>query len=467
MLAAILLAALGCVLLPALWDGAYGTIGAAGGAPGVPGQALSVSVLLVVVLLLALSAFFSSCETAFLSIDAPRIRGMRTSAHMTARLVAKTLDDPGGLLTTILVGNMLVNTLIGVVLGTRVKDYFHLSADLSPLAAYGAAIAVTTGVLLFFGEILPKVFAVRAREAYARLAVLPLLAFGRALAPLRDGLLRITDFLFRITRFHELHAAPFVTDEELKSVLANGQSEGIIEEEGREMIRRILDFHDAQLREILVPRPDVVAVPEDATVGETLALYRAHEFSRIPVFKDDLDHITGVLYAKDTLPSVTAADLARPVKTLARPPHFVPETMSVQGFIKHVQRLRSHLSIVVDEFGGTEGVVTLQDAIEEVVGDINVEGEEEERLYEDLGQGVYRVMGSMPLGEFNDLTGIPIEDEEHQTVAGFLMDKTDKVLAVGDHFAHADISFTVEEVDGKRASALRIEIPREAGEAAP
>ena len=466
-LATVLVVALGCALVPVLCDGAYGGEMPAPDGPAGPGQVLSLSVLMVVGCLLAMSAFFSSCETAFLSIDAPRIRSMRESYRMTARLVAKTLDNPGRLLTTILVGNMLVNTLIGVVLGTRVKDLFEYRGGLSAPASYAAAIAVTTGVLLFFGEILPKVFAVRAQDAYARVAVLPLVGVGRALAPLRNGLLRLTDFLFRVTRFHELRAAPFITDQELKSVFANGQSEGVIEEDGREMIRRILDFHDAQLREILVPRPDIVAVPEDATVAEALGLYREHEFSRVPVFRDDLDHITGVLYAKDTLPSVTTGELARPVKTLVRPAHFVPETMSVQDFIKHVQRLRSHLAIAVDEFGGTEGIVTLQDAIEKVVGDITVEDEEAERLYEQVGQGVYRVMGSMPLDEFSELTGIAVEDEEHQTMAGYLMDKTEKVPAVGDHFSHAGISFTVEEVDGKRASTMRIEVPREDEEDAP
>ena len=463
-LATVLVVALGCVLVPVLWHGAYG---GEAQAPVGPGSVLSLSVLLVVACLLAMSAFFSSCETAFLSIDAARIHSMRESDRMTARLVAKTLDNPGRLLTTILVGNMLANTLIGVVLGTRVKDLFESGGGLSAPASYAAAIAVTTTVLLFFGEILPKVFAVRARDAYARVAVLPLIAVGRALAPLRNGLLGVTDFLFRVTRFHELRAAPFITDEELKSVLANGHSEGVIEEDGREMIRRILDFHDTQLREILVPRPDVVAVPEEATVAEALALYREHEFSRMPVYKDDLDHITGVLYAKDTLPSVTAGDLTRPVQALARPAHFVPETMSVQDFVKHVQRLRSHLAIAVDEFGGTEGIVTLQDAIEKVVGDIRVEDEKAERLYEQVGQGVYRVQGSMPLDEFSELTGVAVEDEEHQTVAGYLMDKTEKVPAVGDHFSHAGISFTVEEVDGKRAATMRIEVPGQGGEGAP
>ena len=426
------------------------------------------SVIIVVVILLACSAFFSSCETAFLSIHKPRLRSLREEDTLTARWVVQFLDNPGRLLTTILVGNMIVNTIIGVVLGTRVKDLFEYGLGMPAPAAYATAIVVCTSLLLFFGEITPKVFAVRAQEAYARIAVVPLLAADRILAPIRDGLLRLTEFLFQVTHFHELHAAPFITDEELKSVLADEQTKGVIEEDGRQMIRRILEFRDASLREILVPRPDVVALPEEATVAEAHARFREHEYSRMPVYREDLDHIAGILSSKDLIPSLSKGLLDHPVRTLVRPPHFVPETMSVQGFIKDVQRHRSHLAIVVDEYGGTEGIVTLHDAIEEVVGDIKDEDDVEHRPYEQIAERVYRVDGSMLLEELSDLIQAPIEDEEHNTVAGFLMAQTEKVPSVGDQIRYLNVLFTVEEVDGKRASIVRIEVPQErTGDAAP
>jgi CBS domain containing-hemolysin-like protein len=243
-------------------------------------------------------------------------------------------------------------------------------------------------------------------------------------------------------------------------MLSNGEAKGAVEEEGREMIRRILEFHDVHLREIVVPRLDIVALPEDATVEEGLALFRENEYSRMPVYREDLDHITGVLFAKDLLPSAMQEDLDRQIKTLVRPAHFVPETMSVQDFIKNVQRQRSHLAIVVDEYGGTEGLVTLHDAIEQVVGDIR--DETEPPPYEQIAERVYRVKGNMPLEELTELTDIRLEDSEHNTVAGFLMDKTEKVLEVGDMIGFAGIQFTVEAVDGKRASLVRLELPERA-----
>lgn len=421
---------------------------------------LSPSVILVVAVLLAFSAFFSSCETAFLAIQKPQLRAMREDKKLSSRLVVGMLDNPGRLLTTILVGNMLVNTFIGVTLGTRIKDVFEFSLGVPAAASYLAAIVLTTGALLFFGEITPKVFAVRAQASWARVAVYPLLGADWLLAPLRKGLLRLTDVLFRVTRFHELRAAPYITDVELKLMLSNGEAKGAVEEEGREMIRRILEFHDVHLREIVVPRPDIVAVPEDATVAEGLELFHENEYSRMPVFREDLDHITGILFAKDLLPSVMREDLGRQIKTLVRPAHFVPETMSVQDFIKNVQRQRSHLAIVVDEYGGTEGLVTLHDAIEQIVGALR--DETEPPPYEQVGERIYRVKGSMSLEELTELTDIPVEDTEHNTVAGFLMDKTEKVLEAGDRIDYAGIQFTVEAVEGKRASLVRIELPERA-----
>lgn len=422
---------------------------------------LSPSVLITSACLLVLSAFFSASETAFFSIQRHRLRTLRGDKRYIPQLVVRMLDHPGHLLTTILVGNMLVNTVIGVVLGTRVKNLFEETFQWPSPVAYPVAVISCAAVLLFFGEITPKVFAVRTGEAFSRIAALPLLVTGRLLAPLRNGLQRLTEFLFRVSHFNELRAAPYITDEELKSVLSNGDSKDMVEEEGRQMIRRILEFHDVMLREVLVPRPDVIALPETATVAEARDLFRQNEFSRMPVYADDLDHIQGVLFAKDLLPSLSKGELDRPVKAFARPAHYVPETMSVHDFVRDAQRQRTHLAIVVDEYGGTEGIVTLEDAIEQVVGDIPDEDEEEDLGYEKLAEGVYRIQGNLPLDELSELTGVDIEDEEHETVAGFLMGRFDKVLVKNDQIDFGNLRFTVEAVADKRVDSVRVEILRD------
>lgn len=421
-------------------------------------ETLSPAVLAVVAILLLCSAFFSSSETALFSLHKLRVRSMREEEDVSGKLVAGMLDSPGRILTTILVGNMIVNVLIGVVLGTRVELALERAGMDPPALAYVVAVLLTTAVLVVFGEILPKVFAVGAAEPLARAVAVPLTVIDKAFTPLRDALLGITDLVLRLARFHEVRAAPFITDEELRAVLTHGETRGVIEEEERQMIQGILEFSDAMLREILVPRPDVVAVPATATLREALEVLRESQYSRMPVYEDDLDHIVGLLVGKDMLPYVARGDLDRPVKSIMRPIHFVPETMTVQAFVKDAQRHRAHLAVVVDEYGGTAGTVTLEDAMEEVVGDIMDEGEREEPEYERVGEGEYRVDGGFGLDELSELIHVKLEDNSHETVAGFLMNQTEKIPEVGDRFEHAGVLFTVETVDGKRASSVRVQI---------
>ncbi|HOD51760.1 MAG TPA: hemolysin family protein [Candidatus Hydrogenedentes bacterium] len=419
---------------------------------------LPVPVLVCVAVLLGLSAFFSGSETAFFSIHRLRLRAISEEETISGRFITNMMKSPGRLLTTILVGNTTVNVLISVLLGTRVQRYFEHAFGWSTPLAYPVAVAACTGVLVFFGEISPKIVAVGASETLARLFALPLSLADRVLAPLRNTLLRLTDLLFRVTRFHELRAAPFITDEELKAALSTGESHGAIESGERQMIQGILEFTDTKLREVLTPRPDVVALPSNATVKEALEAYRENEYSRMPVFEEDMDHIRGVIVMKDLLPAIAKGDTARLASDFLRPPLFVPETMTVPQFVRHAQQRRTHLGIVVDEYGGTAGIVTLEDAVEEVVGDIMDEDEQELPPYERVAQNVYRVDGGLPLDELSEILKIKLEDEEHETVAGFLMKMSDRILQPGDEIEHYGVRFVVERCDGKRVESVRIEM---------
>ncbi|MFO7975223.1 MAG: hemolysin family protein [Candidatus Hydrogenedentota bacterium] len=419
---------------------------------------LPLPILIAIVVLLGLSAFFSGSETAFFSIHRIRLRALSEEKNITARLVTNMMQSPGRLLTTILVGNMIINVLIAVLLGTRVQHYFEHAFGWRTALAYPAAVAVGTAILVLFGEISPKIVAVRGSETFARAAALPLSLADRLLAPVRNGLLRLTDLLFRITRFHELRAAPFITDEELRAALFTGETRGAIESGERQMIQGILDFADTRLREVLTPRPDVVALPSSATVMEALDAYREHEYSRMPVFEEDIDHISGVIVMKDLLPAMAKGETHRPVSEFLRPPLFVPETMTVPQFVRNAQQQRTHLGIVVDEYGGTAGIVTLEDAVEEVVGDIMDEDEQELPPYERIDDNVFRVAGGLPIDELNELLRIKLEDEEHETVAGFLMKMSERILEPGDEIEHYGVRFIVERCEGKRVESVRIEL---------
>jgi len=405
---------------------------------------LPLPILIAIAVLLVFSAFFSGSETAFFSIHRLRLRALSEEKSITARLVTKMMQSPGRLLTTILVGNMIVNVLIAVFLGTRLQHYFEDAFGWSTAVAYPAAVAVGTTILVFFGEISPKIVAVRTSETFARAAALPLRTTDRLLAPVRNSLL--------------LRAAPFITDEEFRAALFTGETRGAIEKDERQMIQGILDFTDTKLREVLTPRPDVVALPSSATVQEALEAYREHEYSRMPVFEEDIDHISGVIVMKDVLPAIAKGDTERSVSGFLRPPLFVPETMTVTQFVRSAQQQRTHLGIVVDEYGGTAGIVTLEDAVEEVVGDIMDEDEQELPPYQRIEDNVYRVEGGLPLDELNEMLRIKLEDEEHETVAGFLMKMSDRILEPGDEIEHYGVRFIVERCEGKRVESVRIEL---------
>ena len=413
-------------------------------------------VIIATLLLVVLSAYFSSCEVAFFSLHALRLRAMQESPRTLDRMAARLMQHPGDLLTSILTGNSIVNVLLGVVLAARLAEF--LEQRLPPAAAYALAVALGAGVLVFFGEVMPKLIAVRRAELFARYAAPSLYCFERLLSPLRKAVILFIGFLFRVTRFSEVRPAPFMTDEEFLSLLSEGEAAGAIEEDERAMIQGILEFGDAAVREILVPRPDMVVLAESAIIGEALELIRKHEFARMPVYRGHIDQITGVLYAKDLLPAVDEGALDQPILPLVRQVHFVPETISVADFVKTSQRLRTHLAIVVDEYGGTEGLVTLQDALREVVGNIGEEEPAEEPACEEVRPGVFSVPGSYPLDDLEALTGVKVQDEVHTTVAGFLMAKSDKILEAGDEIEHEGAHYSIEKVEGKRVAKIHIHL---------
>jgi CBS domain containing-hemolysin-like protein len=424
-------------------------------------------IITLTLILLGLSAFFSASEIAFFSLHKLELRALAGSPNSLDQLVVRLMRHPGDLLTSILMGNSIVNVLIGVLLATPAHTFFEGVLGMTAATSYVAAVASTTTVLVFFGEILPKLIVVRQSRAYARIAAPAVYLLHFVIRPLRSGVLFIIAIVFRVTRFSEVPPAPFMTDDEFKSLLSDSEALGVLQTDERQMIQGILDFGDHMVREILVPRPDVIALPEAATVREALTLFRKEQCARMPVYAGDLDTIAGILYAKELLPKVAQGRLDDPILPLVRKPHYVPETMTIADFMKMAQRTRSHMAIVVDEYGGTEGLVTLQDALSTVIGDIDDEEEASEYCH-DLGHGAYRVDGAFTLSDLETLTGLSPADEEHTTLAGFLMAKSDKVLNIGDEITFEGVLFRVEKMDGRRVIKVRIQVPEpETKEAQP
>ncbi len=424
---------------------------------------LTPKVCLLVLVLAVMSGFFSASEIAFLSLNKVEVHAMRISDSWLLHLIAHVLRRPGSLLTTILMGNTIVNAVLSIALAKPLADVFTHAFQFSTARSYALSVVITTSLLVFFCEMLPKVFAAIRPRTFAVGAVIPLYLTDRLLAPLRRVVMLAVGFFFKITRLSQVTPAPFLTDEEFITLLSEGEASGLIEEEERQMIKGILEFGDVTLDEILVPRLDIVGVKESASVREAVETFREHEYSRMPVYEEDLDHVTGVLYAKDLLPAIEADELDRPVNSYMRKPHFVPATMSVGDFVKMAQRLRIHIAIAVDEYGGTEGLITLQDALREVVGNIGEEDDEDEPLFTTISEGVWQLAGNYPLDEFEQNTGISSGDEEHTTVGGFLMALSDKILEPGDELEYSGLHFSIKEVDKKRVIRVLVRDLRQGG----
>lgn len=419
-------------------------------------QILTLKILVLSAMLGSMSAFFSASEVAFLSLNKVELRTMTESSSWILRLISSMLKRPGNLLTTILMGNTIVNVFLSIVLAEPIARVCRDSFLLSSSNSYFIAVALTTSLLLFFCEILPKVFAAMQPKAFAIFAVIPMYLVYKLLALPQYTVMRLVALLFKLTHLSQVQPAPFLTDEEFITLLSDGEASGIIEEEERHMIEGILEFDDVTLKEILVPRPDIIAVKENITAQEALAIIREYEFSRMPVYKDDLDHITGILYAKDLLPLLERDTLDQPISAYRRPPHFVPETMSVGDFVKMSQRLHIHIAIVVDEYGGTEGLVTLQDALRKVVGDIGEEDDVEEPEFLEISPGTWQIAGNYPLEEFEKQVGIQSGDENHTTVGGFLMALSDKIPEPGDEIEFGGLHFNIVQVDKKRVTRVLV-----------
>ncbi len=415
-------------------------------------------IILLIAALLAVSGFFSASEVAFFSLHRVRLRAMAAEGGVIGGVISSLMRHPAQLLNTILIGNMFTNILVGVLLPARLERYLESSLHLGVVTSSIVTVVVSTLIVLFVSEITPKVLAVSLAEPIARTAALPMVAIDWLFGPLRWASLRVTEILFRVTRFNDIPPAPFLTDEEIMSVLADSEGQGVIDEDEGQMIQGIIESGDAYVREILVPRPQMIAIERGSPVRDALQLFRAHSYSRMPVFQEDLDHITGILVAKDLLPCVMRGELDRPIGPLARRASFVPETMSVREFIRYSQRRHMHLSVVVDEFGGTEGLVTLDDAIEEVVGEIRDASKRTGKRHKRLAKGVYRVDGGMPLDELSRLLDVEMESPEHETVAGFFMEHLKRIPGPGDHVEFNGVRLTAETVENKRATSLRVDL---------
>ena len=419
--------------------------------PSFDGAAWLQIFIMLVALILAGTA--SAAETALTSISRIKLKNLVEEGDQKAIQIERLISQPNTFLSTILVVNnvaVIVASTMATVLTLRFSQSF------------GELIATlfSSLVILIFCEITPKTAAVQNPLRVARAMVNPVRGAAWLLHPVVVSLSAITNFLVRIFGGQMKHRGPFVTEEEIRLMVTVGEEEGVLEEEETEMIHSIFEFADTTVREVMIPRIDMVTLESEATVDEAVDLALQGGFSRIPVFEETIDNIMGILYTKDMLRQLREGHNQQPVRELVRPAYFVPETKKLDDLLREIRQKRTHLAIVVDEYGSVSGLVTIEDLVEEIVGEIRDEYDIEENLYEQVSPDEYIVDAKMSIGEFDDLLDTELENDDYDTLGGFLYAQLDKIPVAGDTLTYGDFTFTVLATRGRRITKVRVERAR-------
>jgi len=402
---------------------------------------------------LLLSAFFSAAETALTASGEARVRHLVDTGGWRGMLLKLWQRHPERILSTLLLGNTLANVGLGSLTAVIAHD---LGAD-SKLAI---VTGLTTVVVLVFGEITPKTFAKRHARG-AAVALIPLVVlFYFLLWPFAWLFVQIPRGIARALGLGEVTSEP-VTSQELEYLIEQGARHGSLDETKEQLLSSVLAFTEALVKEIMIPRTQVIAIEETAGFDEVTKLIEETELSRIPVYRNSLDEVVGILFVKLLLIDMRKGiDRAKfQLSRYVRPPFFVPEVMKVSKLLKEMQRRKTHLAIVVDEFGGTSGIVTLEDVVEEIVGEIHDESDVEEKRIKVLADGVVLADGSVPLRELEDHLGVEFpEGGDYETLGGFLTATAGRVPPAGSLVVWGGLTFTVKQADDRRV--LKVEIAR-------
>jgi putative hemolysin len=404
--------------------------------------------LAVVAVLWATAAFLALSETSLTRISVVKAAAMEEEGRRGAARLRGLIEHPERFLTPVLLLVLLCHLVAATLLGVVVDRHFG-----------GGVLALfTVGQVAFvfvFLESMPKTWAVQHTERAALIAA-PLIRLIVAFPPVR----LIARLLIGLTNLllpgKGLKQGPFVSEEELLALADVAAEEEVIEREERTLIRQVIEFGDTVVREVMVPRTDMVAVEARAVVRDVVEVAIAAGFSRIPCYDQGIDDIVGVVFAKDLLRAEREDKGDVEVRTLAREPHFVPESKRVAELMREMQKQKFHIAIVVDEYGGTAGLVTLEDLIEELVGEIVDEYDVEDAKWERLANGDYRVDARMPLDEVNELISCNLPDGDWDTIGGLLYSRLGHVPSEGETVEVDGRRLTADKVDGRRIERIRI-----------
>lgn len=408
-----------------------------------------IAMIFIFIILISLSALFSMSETAFMSINKIRVKTLAEENNKKAILILSLLKEQNRLLSSVLVGNNLVNIAASSLTTSFVISIFGNE---------GTGVAIATGlvtlIILIFGEITPKSLATQNAESIAfgvcRFIKFIIIVFTPVVAILNI----VSGFFVRLFGGNATKG-PTMTEEDLKTIVTVSHEEGVLEDEEKEMIHNVFEFGDTEIKEIMTPRIHVESISDDTTYDEIITTFRDCQFSRLPVHNDSFDEIIGVLYIKDLfLVDVNRDDFD--VKKVMRDTYFVYEFNQISDVFEAMRKEHVSLAVVLDEYGVMSGIVTLEDIVEEIVGEIDDEYDEIEQSVIDLGNGEYLIDGSLNIDEVNDACETSFDSEDFESIGGLVLGQCNGSPEVHQKIIIDRVIFTIEEIDKNRIVLLRL-----------
>lgn len=407
--------------------------------------------LIILLILLLLSAFFSSAETAFMALNKLRIRSNADEGSKKAKLVLSLIDDPSKLLSTVLVGNNVVNLAASALTTTLILDLFGNKA-------VGIATGVLTLLILIFGEITPKTLATRKAEhlAYVYAPFINLLVI--VLTPVTFIVNKLAYVVLRIFGVNPNKKDVQVTEDELLTMVDVSSEEGVLEEDEKEMINNVVDFGDTVAKDVMVPSIKMTCVPSDISYEDLVSIFRREKYSRMPVYKENKDNIVGIIWAKDLLVNYDETS-EFDIMNYLREAYFTYEFKKTRELMSDMREEYKSIAIVLDEYGATAGLITIEDLLEEIVGEIRDEDDTDEvDEIVKLSDTDYSVTGRTNLDDIEDKIGIKIETEDYDSIAGHVIHLLGHIPENGESVAEDNITYTVTEVARNRIERIKIHV---------
>ena len=419
---------------------------------------------ILIFIFLAFSAYFMSSETAITAVNKLKLKQLENEGDERAKKLNNLLKDSTRLLSTILLGNNLAQNALASLVTIVVLNWLMALNIINLDWVVLLSTIITTFLILILAEVTPKSYAFQRAEDIALFTASPLNIIHKIFSPLTLFLTGIANGILKLFGLKLVNPEPFITEEEIRTLVDIGEEEGIIEEEEKEMIQNVFGLSETVAREVMVPRVDIAALDVNSSLEEVIDTINMSGHSRIPVYEETIDNIVGIIYAKDLLKFLDKKTIP-PLKSIMRPPYYIPETKPVDELFREMRNQKVHMAVIIDEYGGTAGLVTVEDILEELVGEIMDEYDiNEESMVKKISPYEVIIDGKLNLEELNELLGIELPIEETDTIAGFIYDHISHIPKAGEEFEYDGIKIRVEEVRGRRITKVRVKKLESGGE---